>query len=370
MDLSIASQYLSAAPGIRMQLSHEEFRAKKVFGSLDGLRALSIVGVVWHHCARSADSFYAQAGAEGVPLFFAISGFLITTLLLRERTRTGTISLKDFYARRSLRIFPLYYAVVLLYAVTVAVMERNAEDAAEFFHNLRYFLTYTSNWFVPLEGRVIFYFSWSLATEEQFYLVWPSVERFLGGRARHLPVLVAALLVVLWGLVLGDVVALPHGELTRTMILSIAPAICMGVMLAHTLDDPRGFRVLGRALALPGISVALLLAVFVAPLLDAPLLVHYALMTLLVGACVVREDHTAAPLLRAAPLASIGKVSYGVYLFHVLVLNLWEVIARALALESRGVIFVGVLLTTWGVALLSFRYFEARFLKLKDRFAR
>src|SRR5688572_19697502 len=93
-------------------------------------------------------------GQTGVYLFFAISGFLITSLLIRERRTTGTISMRGFYLRRTLRILPLYYAVLLTYVIAVPILE-HGPDGAEFFANLPYFLTYTSNWFVTLgdDGR-------------------------------------------------------------------------------------------------------------------------------------------------------------------------------------------------------------------------
>jgi len=91
-------------------------------------------------------------------------------------------------------------------------------------------------------------------------------------------------------------------------------------------------------------------------------------MTLLVGACVVREDHALAGVLRSRPVASIGQVSYGIYLMHMLVLNFVERFARALHVESRAAVFVATLLAAWGVAVLSFRLYESRFLALKGRF--
>ena len=93
------------------------------------------------------------------------------------RDKAGHISLRGFFARRALRIFPLYYTVLGLYAALVFLSEKDPVVRGDFFSNLPAFLTYTSNWFVPpaADKRVIFYFAWSLATEEQFYLVWPLV---------------------------------------------------------------------------------------------------------------------------------------------------------------------------------------------------
>ena len=129
---------------------------------------------------------FTSIGASGVSLFFVLSGFLITTLLLREHDAHGRIGLRDFYARRALRIFPLYFAVLALYAAITFLTERDAQGhlngaARLFASNLPYYATYTNNWFVDLklnedgQRRVIFIFAWSLATEEQFYAFWPPV---------------------------------------------------------------------------------------------------------------------------------------------------------------------------------------------------
>src|SRR4051812_45786402 len=150
-------------------VDHARFLSQKRFGSLDGLRAACIVTIVWTHTAPSwVNATLAHIGSQGVTLFFAISGFLITTLLLRERTRNAGIDIRSFYVRRVLRIFPLYYTVLAIYVSVVTVMERHTAAGDAFFGHLIYFATCTSNLFVPLEGRVIFYFAWSVAAEAQF----------------------------------------------------------------------------------------------------------------------------------------------------------------------------------------------------------
>src|SRR4051812_6025192 len=157
-----------------MTPSHDSFRRTRVFASLDGLRCVSILGVIWFHTTARSGGL-AGSGFLGVELFFAISGFLITTLLLREAETRGRVSLKAFYLRRTLRIFPLYYVVLGAYVVLAWQFEHGPAGAI-FWRNLPSYLTYTSNWFVRLDSvRTIFYFAWSLATEEQFYLFWPLV---------------------------------------------------------------------------------------------------------------------------------------------------------------------------------------------------
>ena len=348
---------------------HARFRATRYFGSLDGLRALSIVGVVFHHTAGPAfpGTPLAFGGAMGVSLFFAISGFLITTLLLRERERHGGISLPDFYVRRSLRIFPLYYTVLLVYLALVLFVERDTAARDGFLANLPYFATYTSNWFVDLfDGRVVFYFAWSLATEEQFYLFWPSAEKWLG---RHSPFAMLGLLVGV-EIVRAGFTPLMEGTTAFSIVTSIAPAICMGVLLAHLLHRRRTFGFIYPALGHPLAAPVLLIAMVVAIGLRWPALIAFALMALVVGAVTIREDHPLAKLLALRPAREIGMVSYGMYLLHMLAHNAVKKVLFALSAHHPLLDFLLSSMLVFGLAWLSYRYYESRFLKLKARFSR
>ena len=225
-----------------MIVSFDVCEAICTFGSLDGLRAISILMVIWHHTASALypNIRILRLGHLGVHFFFVISGFLLTTLLLREREKHGTISLKHFYIRRSLRIFPLYYAVILVYIAVVYFVEPTSVYGLAFWDNLKYYLTYTSNWFVTHDQpRVIFYFAWSLATEEQFYLMWPSVEKYLRGMW---PIVVAAVLILLSiATSSGWLSAFVHDDsLLHSVLESIAIPICLGVILAYILNEHGG----------------------------------------------------------------------------------------------------------------------------------
>lgn len=365
---------LTAPPAVAQvdaRTGHETFKAVRHFGSLDGLRALSVIAVIWHHTVGHdprLPQLFAM-GAHGVTLFFAISGFLIVTLLLREQESKGHIDLKAFYIRRALRIFPLYYAVILIYVILVLALERNSAPGREFFGNLVFFLTYTSNWFVSLEGRTIFYFAWSLAAEEQFYLLWPSVQRFFSPRRALGAMLVfIGILIALQWLAL-DQAAGPRPWWQRA-IADFPLAICFGVVLAHLFHHARGYRFVEPLLGWRGSSLlfaAALLATL--SLSQSNLLVHLAAAAF-VGSCVFREDHLLAPVLRVRVLAYIGSISYGMYLLHMLVKN---VVARALGVaglaDSRLLVFALTLLGAVVVAGLSFRYFESFFLRRKQRFS-
>lgn len=348
-----------------MQRSTDQarFLAQRRFGSLDGLRAFSILAVVWHHTAPAGlPAALAHGGAHGVTLFFAISGFLITTLLLAEHERFGGIDLRAFYVRRALRIFPLYYAVLALYVVVVALLERDPVAKAAFFHNLPYFASGTANLAVPLEGRTIFYFAWSLATEEQFYLLWPPLLVWAGSTRAAWP---------LGGVAAACVVA----GLAGSRVLAAVPlALVGGALMAMALRQPRGWALLQPALAAPGAAGAWAAALGAATALGSELAVHVA-ATGLVGACVVRERHALAPLLQWRPLVNLGAVSYGVDLLHMLCKNAAQRLLAAGGFGADSATAAWLLpLATLALAVImaitSFHTYEAWFLRRKPQHGR
>lgn len=301
----------------------------------------------------------AHLGGHGVTLFFAISGFLITTLLIRELGVTGSIDLKAFYARRTLRIFPLYYAVLLLYVVLVFTMERNTIAGRAFFDNLPYFLSYTSNLFVPLDGRTIFYFSWSLAAEEQFYLIWPAL--FIFCRTPHR----AALVLILAGTAAAFAQFMGAAWAFKVPVAIIAGAL-FAILLSSRSAYDRVFQLLGRSWS---ILPVLGLVIFALSHSQPPAVLHVGL-ALLVVVCVIREDHLLAPLLKLPVLRYLGEVSYGMYLLHMLCKNAAAKLLKLVGLPVDSVwLFLVSTVLTVVVARLSFRYFESYFLALKERFS-
>lgn len=345
----------------------QEFAARRYFAGLDGLRAISVLAVIWCHVAGPHELHLLNQGNKGVDLFFAISGFLVTTLLLREWRERGSISLTGFYIRRSLRIFPLYYAVLLLYCVLVFATMRGTTKAAEFWDNLPAFLTYTSNWFVTLDGAgshgTTFYFAWSLATEEQFYLFWPALMLLTLWLTRRswAPAIAAVLLISI------QIVAAAQAKPTLLMIVlsSLAPAILFGVMFAVLLHNRRVFGllypVIGNRLMAPAAAVLLLACLqFQAD----GLLVRF-LMALLVASICVRGDTVLHPALNWRPAVFVGAISYGMYLMHMLAANFARIV---LGHHSGLDVFAVTVVVVTVMAFLSYRFFEAPILRLKGRF--
>jgi peptidoglycan/LPS O-acetylase OafA/YrhL len=341
--------------------------ARRIPG-LDGLRALAVIAVVWHHSHPGYAGFpLSHNGFLGVDVFFVLSGFLITTLLLQEERSTGGVSLIGFYIRRSLRIFPLYYAVLLLMAVFFVASTRSS-NAAVFLTELPWHATYLSNW-VSLKSMMAI--TWSLSTEEQFYLVWPPLFAWLGLRALW-PLLVVLLfnqginfgLFDAWMSKNGFAVdSLPLLQITFTPIL-------LGVILAFGMQ----LRFIGRLKSsmptwalLVMLAIALSIANTHGDIRGWPRMLFHMAIAGLVALVVLKPNSLIVKLLEWKPLTHIGLVSYGVYLFHMLVLHVIVRLFNANLLNYPTLIFVAALFFCVVLATLSYRYFELPFMGLKGR---
>jgi peptidoglycan/LPS O-acetylase OafA/YrhL len=302
---------------------------------------MAVLPVVWHHATPRPLPGVAGRGPLGVDLFFAISGFLITTLLLRERRERGAVSVGRFYARRALRIFPAYYLVLGLTTLHTCLLAPRGASRDHFLRNLPYWATYTSNWFVDFEVAypVVFAFAWSLATEEQFYAVWPWLAR---APRWAMPLGAAVLLAADFGVEHG-IIGSTWPQLAQRIVASIASPICMGALLACALDHARAFAAFGRLLGTRG-SAPAILAILAVLIVDgrAPLALVHLAMTLLVGACAVRPDHGLRAILDAAPVRWIGSVSYALYLVHVAVLGAVKHALPAIAGDAFPVFALGL----------------------------
>ena len=310
--------------------------------SLDGLRAISITLVVVGHLAYSglAPRFFSQYANLGVRIFFVISGYLITTILLAEHARTGTISLRDFYIRRAYRIFP----AALCFVLAIVVL---------YWHLLRWFdigaaLLYLVN-FDLVRPWVIGHL-WSLSVEEQFYFLWPSVlKKWHRHRVAILCGVILTSPVARTGFLFFKVADGGYGNL-----LTVGDNLATGCLLAMF------------ATRLPEIrwkSAALMLGcVVLIPLYDAdtrfrtifmlfvlsPLL-HFSIAGIL--AHVVQHPYR---LLNLAPVVWLGNISYSLYL--------WQQPFFNPAAPSR----YGVL---WAVGLACASYYlvEKPMLRARDR---
>lgn len=354
--------------------AHQEYLQRRTFGSLDGIRCASILAVIFHHGPGGLEfGRISLRGFLGVDMFFVLSGFLIVTLLLREQDRHAGISLKAFYARRTLRIMPLYYGVVLLFAVLFGWLRPQGDTAQHVAHDLPYLLTYTSNW---AEIGSMMGITWSLAAEEQFYALWPPLQKYFRSTLLLAFVLVGVSQLVHLGVIDNALYSWFGWSPKDPPMLrqTTFTPILLGVILAHVLHSPKGFsafnKLFGSKIA-PLVGAASIVAMCQLMPLDIqgwPRLAIHGLMFIFLGSCVVGGDHVLTPLVQSKPVVRIGVLSYGMYLWHMFVLN---GVDRAIDAGLPKVAqFPALLAGTWVIAELSYRFYEQPFLRLKHRFAR
>ena len=354
-------------------MDYQEFRALRMFPSLDGLRCLCIIPVVFHHTAPSKASQLLARGFLGVDMFFIISGFLIVTLLLRERDQRGEFLLRKFYIRRALRIMPLYYGIVILLTLAFATIASNGSQANAFFGELPYYATFTSNW---IQAATMFALAWSLAAEEQFYLLWPPVEKIA---ARPIPIILALIFVsqLIQFHELDSVFYAIFGRtpLESTMFYqSTFSPMLFGVLLAHLLHERRSYELIAplfsfRFASLGFLSLLLLSIIFMPEdLKGLPRPLLQLLMTLLLASCVICPNHILGRLLDQKQVKRIGAISYGIYLLHMFAMYIAEVALSRLDL-TQYLLFPVTLALAIAMAEISYRYYEQPFLRLKSRVA-
>lgn len=353
----------------------DAYQNRRYFGSLNGLRCFCILMVLWYHRLPLVPEGtelprILSRGFAGVDFFFVLSGYLITTLLLREEDRDGRFSLAGFYKRRILRIIPVYFLVVTL----VAVWWIGLRGQGEWWAYLPYYYAFLSNFLVgdiPMLAP-----TWSLSVEEQFYMIWPLLMLLLPALRWRGPLLLL-LIVMIYATAAGD---LPRLEIYRGGVLDLHfpsfgyGALLLGALLALAMHHPRGFallwRLLGRREAPLVLFGALCLAWQFLPetLLGWPSLLMHLLMAAILASITLREDHILAPLLRWRPVARIGVISYGLYLWHLFGLHLGVEGARMLGftgLTANWVTLPIYLISAVAIAELSFRYYESIFLRLR-----
>ncbi len=355
---------------------YDRWLNEKRFDYFDGLRAISILCVILYHTSQSfkLDSVLMDSGNIGVDLFFIISGFLITTLLIREKEKYGQINLKNFYIRRILRIFPLYYLLLFfhLFLVIYVLNAKYPVESQQFLNNFKYFFTYTSNWFVNRneETRTIFYYAWSLAAEEQFYLFWPLILYICVKRSySFLVIIIVSLLSLLFSPSFG-VVAVSSPSVLITILSNIPLAICLGVISALLLHSRYGQKIFDLISAWPVLEISLLAVVLLYILYaygltsKLPLLLAMATLT----ACLATNRVSfISSFFQNNVIVSFGKVSYGLYLYHLLIVNV--VLALNGLIELPSVINISlIIIISYFVSYLSYKYFEMFFLEKKKYF--
>lgn len=356
--------------------SADTYLARKHFAGLDGLRAAAIIGVVWHHSPRPDFLPMFGRGFLGVDLFFILSGFLIATLLLREKERNGRISLRNFWTRRFLRLMPAYYLLLFGMLATYLIFKPGDPDTARLADGFWVYALYLSNWFHPHANNLGI--TWSLATEEQFYLIWPLIAAFAAPRFAILFWAVAVFINQLINFGALDPLINqgfgPGAAEGKEILETTFTPILLGIGLAHLLHTPMWFdwvkRFTGFRYA-PYVYSVLLLLLINYPTDDisgALRVTLHLVMTAFLAAVIIQPASTMTRILSLQPIVLIGTVSYGMYLYHMWCIHIVRTVFEKFSLPSMGLQFPIALAATIATAALSYYCYEKWFLDMRKRF--
>jgi peptidoglycan/LPS O-acetylase OafA/YrhL len=354
---------------------------------LDVLRFFAFLMVFLHHAFPHEPVFWTNlglpyplarvlagigaTGAFGVSVFFVLSSYLITELLLREKDLIGTLDVRSFYIRRILRIWPLYFAFLAL----AVVLQWIVPGQQVTWRAGLWFSLLAGNWFIVFHGfpsSVIFPL-WSVSIEEQFYITWPAVVR----RVSETGMLMIASLLLAVATAARLYLGMHHigeSDVWCNTFVQLDP-IAIGILMAVLLrgEVPRLSRLSRAALMLAGVTGLALGSQFFGikndPLTTARIVFGYPSVAIggaLLLLSVLRTRMSGSNRL----LVYLGRISYGLYVFHVLGLLISDHVVRdQTASLLRYALRVSVALTaTILMAAVSYRWLETPFLSLKQRF--
>jgi peptidoglycan/LPS O-acetylase OafA/YrhL len=337
------------------------------YNQFNGIRALAVISVIIHHWTHS-DFFLADVahhGAIGVPLFFVLSGFLITTILITVKNTKEADSwtgIKLFYARRMLRIFPIYYFVILLLVLFVPVTISP---------HLIWLLCYQYNSEIFFHGWQLpsyIHHLWTLSIEEQFYLIWPIIMLCfsLKNSLRFIVLLILLSISCVGVLYLYNPLS-PYSLFT----LSSFPGLCMGSLLAflrfRKITIPYRsylfFLTLGGYLILHTSYINF----YGKGLLSVISVSSVLLSTLLIDKTIDGFKGWFGVLLENRIVSFIGKISYGLYLYHMFIPDITAHFLNDLALSWYSMALINISLLA-SLALISWHLIEKPINDLKKHF--
>jgi len=344
---------------------------------LDGVRALAVLGVLLYH----ADLTWISGGFLGVDVFFVLSGFLITSLILEEFDRSGRIDFRRFYLGRARRLLPALLLMLLVTAAAAAFFFRDA--AASVRADTIASLLYVNNWWYILNDASYFEFIgrppllkhlWSLAVEEQFYLVWPFIAFLMMRRWNRAGVRMLAIVLAIastaWMVYLSIGNGFPeYADPSRVYFGTDAHA--MGLLIGAALatfwrpgrlnaDIPTVARVMITSVGLGALATVIAFFLFVGEF--TPWMYQsggFLLLALVVALLIAMATHPASPLgswMGTQPWRYLGQRSYGLYLWH---WPIFMVTRPSLDVPLDGIPLLLLRLgLTVGIAELSYRFLE------------
>ncbi len=365
-------------------------KQKVYFPNLNGLRFIAAALVIIHHIEQfkailkldnfGAVSFVNIIGRLGVILFFVLSGFLITYLLLAEEKQTKTIAIKEFYIRRILRIWPLYFFIIILALGVlpfIDMFEMPGFGREQTFENLGLklilFALVLPNVLISVAGVVPYAsHTWSIGTEEQFYLFWPVLLKFIKRNRLVLMFVIIGLYLII-KYILNYVLPENFPYLHQmTSLWRIIPIDCMAIggIFATLLFNESSYLKYFLRLDLFVLSAltTILLLVFGVNFGFFQFEIYSIFFALII--LNLASNPSLKNALEFEPLSYFGRISYGLYMYHSIAIMISLKLVLELGFKSNWIIYPVTFIMTIIMAGLSYKYLESYFLKFKTRFAK
>jgi len=296
---------------------------------LDGVRAFCIIFTIFNHI-RTTPSFID--GSVGVDVFFPLSGWLITWLLLEERTRIGATDLRGFYIRRVFRIVPLYYLTIAIYAVAALSLYAATGVTGKIgeLHNALLYLISFNSEYRSVDAGVLFGHAWTLGIEEKFYAIWPALI-LLFARSRLVLGLSAAAVCIVLMVLFGYNDFLARGYF----------GLGVGAALAFHLNSAPAKIEFLRKRSLGGVAFLFMVAAYVGLIAAPHVAWHLAISAsaaVMIASVWFCQEQPLARFLRLAPLAWLGTLTYAIYLLQSLAINVGQALVQKLHLPDNALL--------------------------------
>jgi peptidoglycan/LPS O-acetylase OafA/YrhL len=353
---------------------------KVYFPGLNGLRAIAAIAVVLSHIDQCSYLFglksigFSNSGiaSDGVTLFFVLSGFLITFLLLKEKRVSSSVNVRNFYIRRILRIWPIYYTVIIVtcfllgYVPTIGYQRQTLVPAISLFALMMANFSYVLYYFTSLAPL------WSVGVEEQFYLFWPLVVNKLKNIPFFLFIFIFTYIFLTYGLHL-------FARSFWYQIIRLTSFDCMafGAFGACLVFYKSKYL---RYIYHPFVQVAAIVLVLVPEFyykvvnIPRPVRSEYFGILFLVVILNVSTNSRSILILENKVLDYLGRISYGIYVYHMLIISILAMLLHPYlsvigSVDFYVLMYASVVFATLAISSISYFYYESRFLKLKKSYA-
>ena len=364
---------------------------KVYFPNLNGIRFLAAFFVIIHHIEQFksllgfdnsfTNPFINIIGPLGVILFFVLSGFLITYLLLVEEKLTKNISVKSFYIRRILRIWPLYYLIIglsfLLFSqfsfLNVGELSNHVNDNLTL--KLILFIFFLPNLALVLFSPIPYASqTWSVGVEEQFYLIWPILMRKVKNKKAILYVIIFGYLLIkliVFRLIQKFIFWNEYMENLKSFFYSFN-IDCMaigGLFAVYLFKNDKILEILFSKYI--QIIIYFLLVILITNGIQIPF-INFEVYAILFGIVILNLSSNQDSLLKLEnrPFHYLGKISYGLYMYHPIAIVLVLKIFDELKIVNVGIQYISIIFTTIVVAGFSYKYFERYFIDKKIKFSK